>query len=154
MEENNLTFSCFLEPTTTVIPVSPLATTVTSIDPNTTTQTYTPNDTSTSTTTSSTSMPPATTASPMVTVCFNTTNVIYNSTALEEQTLEIVANLTVDAKTTSKYTRSKISIDDKRSSSMYIGVAGSLILGILAGFFLLPDLINVIRFLCRSESVN
>ena len=61
---------------------------------------------------------------------------------------EIVQNLTVSAKTTSRYYRTLVSARDSRRSSMWIGVSGSLCCGVVVLAVLLVDLTN----LCIKKS--
>lgn len=59
----------------------------------------------------------------------------------------IVQNLSISKKTTSKYLRSKISAQDTRPEVVYVGSVAIALLCMFASFIVLPDLCTLLRFL-------
>ncbi|XP_052701549.1 uncharacterized protein LOC128178433 [Crassostrea angulata] len=59
----------------------------------------------------------------------------------------IVQNLSISKKTTSKYLRSKISAHDTRPEVVYVGSVAIALLCMFASFIVLPDLCTLLRFL-------
>lgn len=69
---------------------------------------------------------------------------------LQDRIDDIVEQLTVPIKTTSKYVRSKTSAQDSRPGVVYVGSIGLAILCIISGLIVLPDLFTVLRFFFTS----
>ena len=78
--------------------------------------------------------------------CYNVQE-SYNKT-LEESISEIVRNLTVESKSTSKYRRTKESAEDDRISAATLGYLGGLVLGIAASVILCIDAFNLFNLFC------
>ncbi|XP_060608032.1 uncharacterized protein LOC132760143 [Ruditapes philippinarum] len=97
--------------------------------------------------TTTTILPPSTTSTGSV--CFNFSTVVNITTVLRIAD-EIVANLTVPTKTTSKYTRSLTSAKDGRQSSTVIGLAGAGICAVIMGLLFVPDALTVLSFLVNK----
>lgn len=76
----------------------------------------------------------------------------YSTTPQELQNRidDIVQQLTVPIKTTSKYVRSKTSAQDGRPGVVYVGSIGIAILCVISGLIVLPDLFTVLRFFYAS----
>lgn len=66
---------------------------------------------------------------------------------------EYQKNLTIDTKSTSAYTRSKTSAYDKRESARFIGLIGTLFVGLPLGLTLLMDLKKLILDLHSYENI-
>lgn len=77
---------------------------------------------------------------------------MYVNQTIEERIKEIKKELTVDKKTTSSYTRSLISVYDPRPSSVAIGSCGVGLLCLAVLLLLLPDVINVLKYLCDKQN--
>jgi len=72
---------------------------------------------------------------------------------IEQVAEEIKKNLTVDAKTTSSYTRSKTSAHDLRVSAKYMGLLGTLLVVVPMGVILLMDVKRIFTDIRRYENI-
>ena len=70
---------------------------------------------------------------------------------VEEKAREIARNLTINPKGTKKHYRSLISSGDSRQSARAVGLLGIILLLSFGLIFVVPDLINIVRFLCRKR---
>ncbi|XP_052699464.1 uncharacterized protein LOC128177000 [Crassostrea angulata] len=75
------------------------------------------------------------------------TNATMTPQALQERIDNIVQNLTISKKKTSKYIRSKSSAQDSRPEVVYVGSVAIVILCMFASLIVLPDLYTLLRFL-------
>uniref|UniRef100_K1QNY9 Uncharacterized protein n=1 Tax=Magallana gigas TaxID=29159 RepID=K1QNY9_MAGGI len=66
---------------------------------------------------------------------------------VQERIDNIVKNLTISKKKTSKYIRSKTSAQDARPEVVYVGSVAVAIICVFASLVVLPDLCTMIHFL-------
>lgn len=74
----------------------------------------------------------------------------YTQEELEEEIKEMKAKLTVAKNTTSKYTRTKMSARDDRTSSVVVGTAASVVMVVIFGGIVLADLFTIVRIIGRN----
>jgi hypothetical protein len=79
--------------------------------------------------------------------CVKEYNHTMTQAELDVRLSEIVQNLTVPKKTTSRFIRSKISVQDKRPEVAYVGSLGIVLMSVVISLIVLPDLYTFGRFL-------
>ncbi|XP_065944395.1 uncharacterized protein [Magallana gigas] len=99
-----------------------------------------------STTTLKSTLFNSTRAGPCTCTCIET-NATMTPQAVQERIDNIVKNLTISKKKTSKYIRSKTSAQDARPEVVYVGSVAVAIICVFASLVVLPDLCTMIRFL-------
>lgn len=67
--------------------------------------------------------------------------------AVQAKIDNIVQNLTISKRKTSKYIRSKTSAQDERPEVVFVGSVAVAIICVFANLIVLPDLCTLIRFL-------